>query len=486
VADPAEPPDWLQSALRPLGTPTRPHHWATVEELQRRGRRRRQERIALLSGATSVILVVALLAATGVFNGRGRPPAANTPLSAGIRLVSLPFGATRLVAEVSRRPSASSATVDAVTADEEAFALQLTKLELAANPSGNVLLSPMSADIDLSMLELGSAGATTQQIAAALHTSGISAARQAAAWEVLTGSMLAGESTGELHVANSIWVQQRLHVEASFLRQVAAAFGNQTYQVNFASNSATQAINAWVDAQTAGRIKRLFQPGQLDPMTEVVLANALHFHAAWRSPLLRDAVTVEAPFHPASGGSISVPTIEDSQDSLAFAQTSSYQAVEIPYSNGRFAALLVEPETGSVSSLLESLDGSGLSPVVSALKTGPVDLSMPKLTLSVDHSLARPLEAMGMAPAFVSADFAPMLGPGGATNQAIGLVQQAATLHVNEWGTDAAAATGISVIPTDARAATPMDFDHPYVFLIRDAKTGAILFSSVVNDPTAG
>jgi serpin B len=109
---------------------------------------------------------------------------------------------------------------------------------------------------------------------------------------------------------------------------------------------------------------------------------------------------------------------------------------------------------------------------------------MPELKLSTLEKLKGPLSAMGMGQAFEAADFSPMLGF--RPNQAVGGVQQAATLDVNRWGTDAAAATGASAISTAARRVSfTIDFNHPYLFLIRDTKTGTILFSSVVNNPAA-
>jgi serpin B len=111
---------------------------------------------------------------------------------------------------------------------------------------------------------------------------------------------------------------------------------------------------------------------------------------------------------------------------------------------------------------------------------------MPELKLASNTSLIDPLATMGMAPVFVNADFSRMLGAFGATNQAVGVVQQAVTLNVNQWGTDAAAGTVVSVIPSDAHSSTPIAFNHPYLFLIRDTRTGTLLFSSVVNNPAAG
>lgn len=476
--------DWLEGALEPLRNPPRAHAWPSVAEVQRSATRRRHRHIVALSSVTSVLLAVALVVGFAVFtSGDGSPPLA---ASGGIQRLAGPDGSTHLVADVKVSGLVGSRQAAAeIALAEENFALELTRLQLSGAPESNVLLSPMSAHIDLAMLELGAAGATAPEIATALQTSGMSPSQQAAAWNGLLQDLFAGESAGELHVANSLWVEQGLQVEAAFLRQLASTFGNNTYQVNFHSPSAEQAINAWVAQETAGRIKVLFVPGQLVQYTELVLANALHFHAAWEKPLFREATVSQGPFYPASGGSISVPMLVDSQNSFLFDQAPTYNAVQLPYTNGRFAAMLIEPTSGSMSSFLDSLNSARLATMVASMHEGSVNLSMPELKLSVRESLQVPLSSMGMAETFYSADFSPMLGALGARNQAIGVVEQAATLDVNKWGTDAAAATGVSVIPTAVRRSATMVFDHPYLFLLRDTKTGTILFSSVVNDPAA-
>jgi serpin B len=106
------------------------------------------------------------------------------------------------------------------------------------------------------------------------------------------------------------------------------------------------------------------------------------------------------------------------------------------------------------------------------------------LKLSESGSLDSVLSAMGLAPAYQAADFSPMLGPVGTVNQAIGTVRQAVTLDVDRSGTDASAATAVSVVGLAATTRS-IAFDHPYLFLIRDTVTGTVLFSSVVENPAA-
>lgn len=433
---------------------------------------------------------VGLLLAAGTLAGmaagcgtsaRGGPPEGGRSTGPS---PSLP-GAVRLVASVSplSGPASGSGSA-AVAAAEQRFALALTTAAYrAAPPDADVLLSPFSAAADLAMLQLGSGPRTAPEIAATLREESLTSAQLVAGWRTLDTAMRSAQSPGELQIATSLWLSRRLHVEPGFLDAVALGFGNDTYQVDFTSPAATQSINAWVREETAGRIRQLFRAGDLDPVTEVVLAEALHFHAAWAAGTSISNGSVEnRPFTTAAGATVSVPTVVAGNVSLETASGSGYEAAEIPYSNGRFAALLVEPDAGTLARFLPSLTTGALASIVAALRPALLNLSMPELHESVDAKLDGVLGPMGLAPLYAGADFSPMLGPAGAVNQALGIVKQAATLGVTQWGTDAAAATGASVVPTAATSRS-VTIDHPYLFLLRDTVTGAILFSSVVANP---
>lgn len=477
--------DWLDTALEPLRNLPPSHTWPSAKDIGRRAAlRHRRRRVGLASSGTALGLAAALLIAFVAVPRTGPQRNERTPVSlSGIRSVAGPDGSIQLLASARKLSAADPHSVSVLANSEQAFALDLTRRELSASSGSNVLVSPVSADVDLSMLELGASGQTEQQIAAALRSTSLSSGENAAAWKTLVSSELTGESPGELTLANSLWIKQLLQVEPAFLHGEAAAFGDETYQVNFALPSATNAINAWVDHATAGHISELFTPGELMPTTDVVLASALHLHAAWANP--HQFTSSNGSFVTAGGQSLSVPTLTASDDRLDFAVSPSYQAVQLPYTNGRFAALIIEPTSGTMTSWLSSLTPNDLSTVVGGLSGGKVNLSMPALDLSGRVLLNTALSAMGMASAFQSADLTPMLGATLGSRVAVAQVQQADTLQVNRWGTDAAAATGTSIVPTSASAVHIIDIDHPYLFLIRDTKSGAILLSSVVNNPAA-
>jgi serpin B len=417
-------------------------------------------------------------------------PGGPHPGPGGITRVDAQGGAVQLVSSAAPLSDAANpAGAAAVAAAEQRFALALTEEAYAKGTGPNPLVSPMSAAVDLAMLELGSGPSTAGQLAATLRSTGLSPAVQAEGWASIVRSMTAAAAPGELQMADSLWLERHLAVQPAFLDALARTFGNQTYQVDFRTLSATAAINSWVDRATAGRIPQLFSPGDLPQATELVLANALHFHGSWAdgaASALAEATVEPRPFETAAGTPVPVPTVVARGAGLDYAVTAGWTAAELPYQGGRLAALLVEPPAGTMPAFLSSLASTGLGRVLASLTHGTADFSMPELRLSQKGSLDPVLSAMGLAPAYQEADFSPMLGVAGRTGQAIGTVHQAVTLDVNRYGTDAAAATGVAVVGSAVLAAPSVAFDHPYLFLIRDTVTGTVLFSCVVQDPAAG
>jgi serpin B len=142
------------------------------------------------------------------------------------------------------------------------------------------------------------------------------------------------------------------------------------------------------------------------------------------------------------------------------------------------------PTSGSLEQLVGGLDSSDLDRIIGGMTSQYADLEVPEANIGSSLELAPALEALGVKDAFgPSADFS---GLSSIATQ-ISEVKQQATLRITKWGTVAAAATAVVIQPTLARV-TPnrvLDFNRPFLFLVRDTTTGAILFESAVNNPAA-
>jgi serpin B len=165
--------------------------------------------------------------------------------------------------------------------------------------------------------------------------------------------------------------------------------------------------------------------------------------------------------------------------------TTSYEAVELPYTGGQFEAMAVMPKAGSLANLVATLTPAALDEIGTRTADGaPTTVALPKFTTTASVDMVPAMKALGMEDAFGNADLSKLSDDGDLT---VAQVRQRVYLQVAEKGTTAAAVTGIGISAVSARNAPldPIVLDHPFLFLIRDSTTGTILFATEVNDPTA-
>jgi serpin B len=286
-----------------------------------------------------------------------------------------------------------------------------------------------------------------------------------------------------LQSANAIWTQNSLPLVPAFVSAMARYYRSGVWQVDFAghSDAASAAINAWTSRMTHGRIRHLFDPGQLDSSTRLVLADAVYLLARWQQPFDPE-VTERGLFTLESGGTTTARFMRSSGGDVAAPVGAGYQAVQLPYVGGRFAALAVMPTSGTLASFVAALTASRLRSIVTALRPdNQVTVELPRFTATSDLDLGAALKALGMTSAFgSSADFSG-LSPVPLWVQA---AEQRAYLRVGEKGTEAAAVSGIAIGSSGiAFWGATFRFDHPFVFLVRDTVTGTVLFASEVQNP---
>lgn len=421
-----------------------------------------------MSRRRTTLIVAAALAAVGI--------------AVGVPWLVTPGGGsaahgTELVGHQVRLTPSDGAATGRLAAGEQAFALQL--LQHTAG-SGNVTVAPASLATALAMLENGAAGSTRSELARVLD-----GADDNAGWRALTAdwSRAAAASGSALDTANGTWLQQGFPVKQGYLDALRSYYDSGVWTVDFTGHGAAAlaAIDAWTRQQTHGKITKLFD--RLDPATVLVLADAEYFEAEWATRF-DPSKTRDAAFVRADGRTVTAPFMSDSETRYPSAVTPDYAAVQLPYQGGRFAALAIMPTRESLSSFVAGLTPDRLASLVSGLRPMAVDLQLPKFTVRSTVDLGRTLADMGMPTAFTAAaDFSAMTPEPVSVSQ----VLQRTYLAVSEKGTEAAAVTGIG-LSMSAAAGPPLQvrLDHPFLFLVRDTRTGAILFASSVQDPTAG
>jgi len=298
------------------------------------------------------------------------------------------------------------------------------------------------------------------------------------------------EETGEdeegegfsLHIANSIWGQKDYEFLDGFLDLLAENYGAGLRVLDFMSDpeASRQTINEWVSQQTEGRIEDLIPEGGISIMTRLVLTNAIYFNASWRAPFDEDD-TAPGEFTLTDGTSVSVPMMNQAEY-FGYGRYDDYLAVELPYVGNKLSMLILTGEGSAFESLQEELGPELLANIIDNMEYTRLALSMPLFEFEAEFNLKEALDSLGMQQAFTqSADFSGMNGGG---DLLISDVVHKAFISVDEAGTEAAAATwvivGVVSIPPDPVAVT---LDSPFIFLIRDIETGAVLFTGRLTDP---
>jgi serpin B len=426
------------------------------------------------------VIVAALVTAGCAGSSRTSRPPHPTPLPVSSRVGSAVEIDSPGSSPVPNEPGAAAS----VARSEEDFALRLLR-QLDTTQPGNVTISPWSLAVALAMLENGAHGATLDQIAHTLGTQALSAGHQDAGWASLVRTLTQeGNANGTaLQSANALWMQAGLPMNETFMRSLAAYFQTGVWQVDFARHlsSALDAVNKWVAAQTGNKITKLFDPSDVDSPTHplLVLANAVHFLANWQNPF--DPASSRPGTFYGPGGPVTATYMQQTLPGATI--TPSYREVRLPYAGGHFQAVAVMPEGEDLKSFVRTLDPARLDSILTATQQSAA-VSFPRFTTTTSVNLNRTLAGMGMPLAFVSqADFSAM----SPVPMQVQSVVQRDYLSVGEKGTEAAAATGISVMPTAAHisAEPTITLDHPFLFLIRDVNSGTILFSSLIQSPAS-
>jgi serpin B len=287
-----------------------------------------------------------------------------------------------------------------------------------------------------------------------------------------------------LSIANRLWGKAGYQLVPKFLATTRQHYGAELATVDFERPAeAAATINAWVEKKTRDKIKDLVPPTAIDPVnTRLILTNAVYFKADWTEPFDRDD-TRPGPFHLLSGTSVEVPLMHKT-DVFRWRTADGFALLEMPYGQGQLSMVILLPDASDGLAALEAeLTEANLRRWHSELKPASVKVTLPRFKLESSLSLGETLGKLGMVRAFQPQDDN-FLGITAETPQWLYAVLHKAYVDVNEQGTEAAAATMIGMMAGGIPPPPPTFIaDHPFVFLIRDKLSGAILFLGRVVDP---
>ena len=412
------------------------------------------------------------------------------PLIASIQMAQ-PAGSELLKPDKDRitSPDAGSGEQALLVEGNSAFAFEL--YQALKGEEGNLFCSPYSISLALAMTYAGAHGETAQQMADTLQFL-LDQNRLHPAFNWLDAELASrGEgATGKdgegfrLNIVNAIWGQKDYEFLPDFLDVLAENYGAGLRILDFITETEKSrlTINDWVSDQTEGRIEDLIRQGEIDALTCLVLTNAIYFNAAWEYPFDKK-ITADGSFYLLDGGHVIVPMMKQTE-SFGYTEGEGYQAVELLYDGGELSMVVLLPEAGQFEAFAEGLQAQQVDTIIKNLQNTRVTLTMPKFEFDSGFKLKDTLAEMGMPIAFSdAADFSGMTGTPGLLY--ISEVIHKAFVSVDEAGTEAAAATAVIIMRGSAMPGQPVEvtMDRPFIFLIRDIETGAVLFVGRVMNP---
>jgi serine protease inhibitor len=373
-----------------------------------------------------------------------------------------------------------------LTKGNNSFAVGLYS-QLRGDP-GNLFFSPASISTAFGMAYAGARGKTATEMAQTLHFT-LPPDQLHPAMGALLASLNASHTGYQLSVADALWAEQNEKILPSYLNLTKTDYGAGFFSVDFEKHAdkARYAINDWVAQRTQNKILNLLGPGTVTADTRLILTNAIYFKGTWAAQFdkaqTRDedfyrspSQTTQAPFMHLSGG-------------FRYFNGGSFQALEIPYKGNELSMIVLLPNAlDGLAALEGQLTDEPLDAWLAKMSYArKVNLALPRFTLTQQFTLNQTLGAMGMQSAFspTAADFSGITG-----NRSLWIseVIHKAFVAVDEQGTEAAAATaiGMRALAMMSDSNPPIEFraDHPFLFLIRDTKSGSILFLGRVSDPT--
>ncbi len=383
--------------------------------------------------------------------------------------------------------SASDVKLDDLVRGNSAFAFDV--YNALRGQDGNLFYSPHSISVALAMMYAGARGETARQMEEVLRFQ-LPPDQLHPAFNVLD---LALSSRGEesddqdgakfrLNIANAIWGQKGYAFLPHFLDALAENYGAGLRAVDFVENpeASRAAINDWVAERTEDRIQDLIPQGLINGLTRLVLANAIYFNAAWHFPFDENRTTSD-PFHLAGGDRVDVPMMHQTETfNYALDETHQTQSVELLYAREEASLIIFLPASGKYDQFENALSADLVSEISKRMRPMRLRLSIPSFEIRSEFRLGETLAGLGMANAFdpESADFSGMTGT---KDLYCSAVVHKVFVKVDERGTEAGAATGGTIGVTSMPPA--FTADRPFIFLIRDNATGAVLFVGRVMDP---
>jgi serine protease inhibitor len=370
-------------------------------------------------------------------------------------------------------------TLQIIEADND-FGFRIFKLlnENAEN-TDNIFISPTSISLALAMTYNGAKGNTKTAMEEALQKSGLSVQEINEIYQSLSDDLVQIDPEVQLTIANSIWYKNTMNVEQDFITTNQNYYHAMVSPLDFSDPMSVNIINNWVATNTNNKIKTIIE--SISPFDRMFLINAIYFKGKWKYQF-DESNTFDRNFYPDNEAELLSPFMYQETD-LNIVSSDLLIGAELPYGDGDFSMVILMPQSDkTIDDLLGEFTSSNWNQWIAQfeLKT-EMDLFIPKFKFEYKSHLKQELASLGMGIAF--SDQADFSGISTDENLFISDVLHKTFIEVNEEGTEAAAVTSVTVGTTSVGPINEFVADRPFLFVIKENSTNAIVFMGRMNKP---
>lgn len=359
------------------------------------------------------------------------------------------------------------------------FSFELFKELYTLSGKENMMISSLSVSYALGMTYNGSAGTTREAFRNVLHYGDLDDQEVNESYKDLMGQLIHLDEQVEFSIANSIWYKQGFTVLEDFISTNREYFDAAVEELDFADPEAKDIINGWIEEKTNDKIQDMLD--YIPSSAVMYLVNAIYFNAKWKYQFDAE-VTAPGVFFKADD-SHSQADFMKVNGAFNFLSGQGFSAVELPYGDSAFSMVVLMPAYDSnLDELVEVMDQELWASLLATPVVRNVQIEIPKFKYGFKSLLNDPLINLGMGVAFSDgADFS-RITPGGGIY--ISRVIHQTFIDVQEEGTEAAAATIVEMRETSAGPdENVFRADRPFLYVIKENSTSAILFMGKVEEP---
>ena len=361
------------------------------------------------------------------------------------------------------------------------------KLFSELNEEGeNIMISPLSVSIAMAMALNGATGNNFDEMKTVLEYDSMTLEEINTGFYNLINSLVEADKDITLAIADSVWMYDALaeHFNDQYITLLNEKYIAEPYMIDFFSDTALGEINGWVSEKTNGKIKNILE--EISANAVLFLINAVYFNASWTISF-DEKKTYEGVFTKSDGGEVTAEYMNLRNQKFQYHSPGTYHTIRLPYGRDKFSFYgILPPEDKTVDDLVTDINENGVDKYLENLSEKTVSVVLPKFKFVYSDDFVNAFSELGMLKAFN-----PDTEDGGFGNIAdigdqfyITKILHKTFIEVNEEGTEAVAATVVEVGDTGS-ATEEVGFyaTRPFIYVIRDDRSGTILFMGKVEDP---